>query len=104
MHQRSLTRIIKSTQLNGITWNLPSLVQYHGFHATPILCKRRGGASAFEVTPRKFSKKQKKRQARFVDRMKLKVDHGKEKMKLEQAKRRWVLPSTKEFIEQTRSM
>lgn len=96
--------MIKTTKLKNITWNLSNLIQYHQFHATPTFFKRRGGASAFEPTPRRFSKKQKKRHTRFVNRMKAKVDHGKERLKLEQAKRRWQLPSTKEFIEQTRSM
>ena len=105
MHRaQPVTRMIKSTNLSNIAWNLTHLIQHHRFHATPVLLKRRGGASAFDVVPRRFSKKQKKRQARFAERMKAKVDHGKEKMKLEQAKRRFVLPSTKEFIEHTRSM
>ena len=97
--------MIKILRHNAILpWNIPFLYQNQAYHATPTLFKRRSGNSGLDIKPRPFSKKQKKRHSRFVERMRAKVDPVKKKLKLNQVVSKWESPKTQEYIESVRAM
>lgn len=76
-------------------------VRIKSFHSAPLLFARKSGASALDLPPRKFSKKQMKRKKKERERNSAIIDPAKEKIKIGHLKNNLSSPEMIKYIKET---